>query len=65
MKKNILKYTFLLVALIVIAITILYKKKYKFVYIENEKQKICQKCIIIDNQYYCQTFNLKEKECDK
>lgn len=65
MKKNILKIALILIALLIIIFALFYKKKHKFVYVENKKEHVCQKCVIIDNQYYCQTFGVKESKGDK
>lgn len=55
MKKEILKY--LIITLLFAAILLLIIKiKDKYVYVENDSQHICQKCIIRDGNYYCQVY---------
>lgn len=62
MKKEILIYIFITILSLIIAFAILCKNKNKFVYVDNKEKHICQKCVIIDNQYYCQTFGTKKGE---
>lgn len=33
--------------------------KNKFVYVENKELNICQKCAVIDGNYYCQTYGME------
>ena len=63
MKKEIIKNILIIVLCLIIGFVIIYKKKNKFVYIEDEKRSKCYRCVIIDNQYFCEVSI--EKESDK
>ena len=60
MKKEMLIYIFIIILSLIIVLSMLHKNKYKFVYVNNEEKNICQICVIIDNNYYCQTSNIKK-----
>ena len=55
MNREILKNILLIVLCVIIILMLIVKDKNKFVYVENEKKHYCQKCVIVDNEYYCQT----------
>lgn len=56
MKKDILKNVAIILLCLTIIIMLVIKVRNKFVYVENENEHICQKCVIIDDNYYCQTY---------
>lgn len=56
MKNDSLKYIIIFLLLIILIIVI----KTKVVYVKNKNLHICQKCVIINGNYYCHTFGLKE-----
>ena len=62
MKKEILKSILIITLCVAIVFILLIKKQNKFVYVEDDKQGKCYKCVIVDNKYYCQTFISKESE---
>lgn len=35
------------------------KTKNKFIYVNNDKLNICQKCAIINDNYYCQVYGME------
>ena len=55
MEKEILKYL-IITLLITATIALIIKIKDKYVYVENDSQHICQKCIVHDSNYYCQIY---------
>lgn len=63
MKKDILK-NIIIIVLCVIVVFMALKNKNKFVYINDEKEHICRKCIIINKTHYCETYGI-DKESDK
>lgn len=63
MKKEVLKTILIIMLCVLIAFILILKKQNKFVYIEDEKQSKCYRCVIIDNQYFCEVSI--EKEGDK
>ena len=56
MKKTIVLITLCLL----ISLMLIIKFKNKTVYVNNEKLKICQKCIVINDKYYCQVYGINE-----
>ena len=56
MKKDYLKYIIIILLLIILILVI----KTKVVYVKNDNLHICQKCVIMNGNYYCQTYGLKE-----
>ena len=54
MKKEII-----IIVLCLVVLGLIIKARNKFTYIENKDLNICQKCAIIDGNYYCQTFGME------
>lgn len=54
MKKNTL--ICIAIGLLVITIILIIRNMKSYVYIENKQLHICQKCIVINNEYYCQIY---------
>ena len=54
MKKDIFKY--LTIFLLIITMVLIIKNIKHYVYIENKDLNICQKCLIVNDSYYCQVY---------
>lgn len=58
MKRNVI----ILILCLIIGCILIYKLSNKFVYVNNTKLNICQKCVVIKGNHYCETYGVKESD---